>query len=319
MTWISAINDCPKIDDDHCDEDQYYDRYDEWLEKVMVEPWVAALEDLIKWTRLWVGTEEQLIGELKMRAGKEVSASPDFPSSYEQLDEYIRTAIEGFQMKYLEVMHYRELTEEDLEDFDVPEWGPEAPIIVFEGDAALRPEYWAAMCKLLDRGNDALPLSILIFTGEDKDFQTSRRWTGTTKELIKILRKYHPDRGKVPLLLAKRFLPEEKLRTIPRFEFYPDNLLEPLFRDDYLTFHKVMRYWASILKELRIEVSWQKSTYYSPDFPTLGRREGPARTFWTIEAPHWYKPDDMFDFVNNPNLDVRDLCLQIQMWLAPEV
>src|SRR5215203_5221951 len=161
MTWRSAINDCPKIDDDHCDGDQYYDQYDEWLEKVMAEPWVAALEHLIKWTRLWVGTEQQLLEEIKMRVGKAVSGSPDFPSSYDQLDEYVRTAIEGFQMKRLEVMHYRELDEEDLEDFDVPGWGPEAPIVVFEGDAAHRPEYWAAMCKLLDCGNDALPLSIL--------------------------------------------------------------------------------------------------------------------------------------------------------------
>ena len=58
-----------------------------------------------------------------MRVGKEVSASPDFPSSYEQLVDYIWMAIHGFQMKELEVMDYRELTEEDLEDFDVPGWG----------------------------------------------------------------------------------------------------------------------------------------------------------------------------------------------------
>ena len=39
-----------------CDPDHpfYSVGYDEWLEKVMAEPWVRALEDMVKWTGMWV-------------------------------------------------------------------------------------------------------------------------------------------------------------------------------------------------------------------------------------------------------------------------
>jgi hypothetical protein len=299
MTWISAINDCPKFDDDHYDEDQYYDQYDEWLEKVMVEPWVAALEDLIKWTRLWVGTEEQLIGELKMRAGKEVSASPDFPSSYEQLDEYIRTAIEGFQMKYLEVMHYRELTEEDLEDFDVPEWGPEAPIVVFQGDVAYPLDYWNTHVKLLEYWHP-LPLAILRLAAS-RDFAKyvlpgqPRKRIYTTRELAKALRKHYPHYGTVPKGFADRARPEGVEDPLPNFKTWEEYsaMREPYDREEHIFFHKQMRKWAPILEEVaRIKISSQKHSRF-PGLPESKDTDRPAKTFWTIQAPR-YADRDVF-------------------------
>jgi hypothetical protein len=294
MTWRSAINDYPKFDEDlYVDEDQYNDQYYEWLEKVMAEPWVQALEHLIRWTKLWVGTEEQLIEEIKIRVGKEVSASPDFPSSYDQLDEYIRTAIEGFQMKDLEVMHYRELDEEDLEDFDVPGWGPEAPIVVFEGDAARRPEYWEVMCRFLTY-EQALPLAVLIFTAEDKHFRKWRMWTGTIKQLIKKLKRHLPHVGPVPYRLARHFWTRDDGSYDYWFMERSFNF-EPIVNEDYLGVSKLMRTWSSILEEARIKVSWEKRTISarSPETDKINQKH---RTYWTIEAPRWYKPDDMFGY-----------------------
>jgi hypothetical protein len=311
MTWRSAINEMPDL--------QYLEtfepnstEYEDWLEKVMAEPWVAALEELIRWTGLWVGSEENLLGELKMRVGKEVSASPDFPSSYEQLDEYIRIAIEGFQMKELEVMDYRELTEEDLEDFDVPGWGPEAPIVVFDDDAARCLDYWRAMCRFLTY-EQALPLAVLIFTGEDKHFRKERTWTGTTKGLIKKLRKHRPHVGPaVPFRLARYF----GTRDDGSFDYWfmEDSFnSEPIDNEDYLEVAKLMRNWASILEEeARIKVRWEKRTFSarSPEASKIDQRH---RTYWTIEAPRWYKPDDMF----GDDVSAKDLYMQIRMWLAP--
>jgi hypothetical protein len=144
------------------------------------------LEDMVKWTGIWVGTEERFFEELRMRVGREVASSPDFPSSAEQLKLYQSIAIDGFFARPLQFLLHWDLSEEDLDDFDAPGWGPDAPILLFRGDAAHRPNYWQAMCKLLDR-RDALALNVLMFTGKDRHFRKSRRWTGTTAELLKKL------------------------------------------------------------------------------------------------------------------------------------
>jgi hypothetical protein len=86
MMWKSAINSGPNPDEEG---------YAEWLDEVMQEPWVLALEELVKWSGVWTGTGEQLIRELKARVGKEVRESKDFPSSLEQLFRYMDCAIDG--------------------------------------------------------------------------------------------------------------------------------------------------------------------------------------------------------------------------------
>jgi hypothetical protein len=73
MTWRSAIDKMPECDPEH---PFYPIGYEEWLEKVMDEPWVHALEDMIKWTGMWVGSEEGFFEELRMRGGKEVGSPP---------------------------------------------------------------------------------------------------------------------------------------------------------------------------------------------------------------------------------------------------
>lgn len=309
--WRSKINECPERDADH---PFYPEGYDEWLEEVMAEPWVRALEDLVKWTGLWVGTEEQFFAELEMRVDKDAFASPDFPSSVERLNIYQEIAIEGFMKRDLEFWHYSELTEESLNDFDVPEWGQEAPVLVFTGRVASRPNYYRAMCRLLAFHQDALPLSILLFTDEDRHFRDSRRWSGTTTELIEKLRRNTPNYpGALPTYFVDCFRPKEEHRHLPNFQFNPPRLLEPLHPGDYITFHKQMRKWAPVLREYRIKISSQKRPFrwISPEGDKSEWRE---RTYWTIEAPRWKKPDDLF---RNPR-KVRNLPITVAAWIAPE-
>lgn len=309
MTWKSVINEMPECDQEH---PFYPEGYEEWLEKVTAEPWFRALEDIVRWTGVWVGTEEQLFEELEMRAGKEIFASPDFPKDFERLNLYMQIARDGFIAKHLAFWHHRELTEEDLDHYDVPGWGLEAPILVYQGDAARRPDYWQAMCDLLAQ-RDALPLAILIFTGEDNHFRRFRKWMGTTTELIEKLGKHRPRLGPVPFFLANLFRPEERHGYEVGACFYPPNLLDPLTREDYIVFHKQMRRSARVLKEFRITVSWQKRPY-SRRSPESGRREPGSRTYWTIERPRWRKPD----LIMNPDIPARDLPILIASWLAPK-
>jgi hypothetical protein len=271
-TWKSVIYEAPDQEELR-DSDPTSTAYPDWVYEVMEEPWVRGLEDLVKWTGVWFGSEERLFEELKMRAGKEVSASPDFPSSLEQLNEYIDIAIDGFCMKNLKFLDYRETSEEDREDFDVPGWGPEAPLLVWVGDAAERPDYWKAMYDLLCYRHP-LPVNILVFTDRARDFRKWRRWRGTTTELVEKLSKYTPlTIRNVPIFMANLFRPEEKHRD---YVLYPDvfpydplDVINLLTREDYLLFHKRMRKWAPILKG---GCEDQDKLGEAPLFPRIARK-----------------------------------------------
>ncbi len=308
--WRSAINELPECDEDH---PLYPKGYDEWLEKVTAEPWFRALEDMVRWTGVWVGTEEAFFAELRMRVGEDVFSSPDFPDSVERLDGYIEAAIDGFCERNLMVWHHGELTEEDLDHYDVPEWGPESPILVCQGYAAERPDYWRAMCRLLVRG-DELPLAVLIFTGEDRHFRRYREWSGQTEDLLGKLRRNSPNGlVGVPKFFANCFRPQEEHRSMPWFDSDPPDVLYPNDREGYLAFHKQMSKWAPVLKELRIGVSRRKQ-YKSYRSRESGEVERRATTRWTIEAPRWKKRDDLFV---NPGVPAKDLIVMVHSWIAP--
>jgi hypothetical protein len=312
-TWKSAI-----MDDhgwDGVEEDpEAFERYERWLEQVMDEPWFTGLEDLVKWSGVWIGTEEQIIEELKLLAGREVSSSPEFPSSFEQLERYVSIALDGFFQKNLILLHYRDLTEEDLDDFDVPGWGPEAPVLVHQGKAAARPDYWEAMVKLLAYGN-ALPLAVLIFTGNDRHFRNYRKWTGTTKELMGKLDEYYPDIGLVPMFFANCFRPPEEHTKHLYFSCDTYALLYPMSREDYMRFHKRLRSWAPFLQqEARIKVTWEKRKATVSRRFAEGETEVVERTYWTIESPRWKKREDLFA---NPGVSAKELGMMVAMWLAP--
>jgi hypothetical protein len=166
------------------------------------------------------------------------------------------------------------------------------------------------MCKLLARG-DALPLSILIFTGEDRHFRKFRRWTGTTTKLIEKLQRYNP-LDDVPMFFANCFRPREEHRSTPYFPCNPPNLLSPLGREDYILFHRQMKRWAPVLRELRIKVSQYKHTY-SYTSRESGKVEQHSRTYWRIEAPRWKKPD----YIGDPNISALDLSIMVASWIAP--
>ncbi len=310
-TWRSAIDEMPECDPDH---PFYPVGYEEWLEKVMDEPWVRALEDMVRWTGLWVGTEEDFFSEIRMRAGDEVFLSPDFPSTLGRLDEYIEIAMDGFCERCLMVLHHGELTAEDLEDYDVPGWGPERPILVCRGRAAERPEYHEAMCRLLVRG-DALPLAVLIFTGEDRSFRRFGTWTGKTEELLEKLRRYDPNGDYVPRVLANTFRPAGKgHEEWPTFDSDPPEVLYPSGRRGYLAFHRAMDRWAPVLAEFGIRIGRRKhpASRWSRE---TGESERRMTTYWTISGPRWRKRDDLFGVYSG--VSAEDLTVLVNSWIAP--
>jgi hypothetical protein len=283
MTWRSKFNTDPPDDEEG---------YTKWLDAVMGEPWVTALFDLVRWDGVWVGTEEQLIKELKMRVGKVVRESEDFPTTFQQLMDYQGFAIDGFLSSGLGIFDYREeFAAGDLDDFDVPGWGPEAPVLVKEGDAAYRPYYRDVQFELLKYWHP-LPVGIFHLTAS-REFAKSRRKTYTTKDLVKVLVKYFPTYRNVPRIALDFARPEGIDDLFPEFrsdeEF--DAMIKLYGPKAHLIFYKQMKKWAPVLKEkARIKVTWVKRRQF-PGLPENLDPEGQPKIWWTIEAPRWKNPD----------------------------
>lgn len=287
MTWKSEIRNGPDPT-----EAQYFDsvwaEYQEWLEGVMLEPWVLALEGLVRWTELWVGTEEELVGELKLRAGRETGESEDFPSTLEQLSLYVAIAEDGFFERDLGLLDYRELTEEDRDDFDVRGWGPDAPVLVCRGHAPYRPNYWAALITLL-RYWHPVPVAVLALTASPA-FKKERRRSYTTKNFAKALWKHYPTMLNVPMLFLDNTRPEGFKGIDPSMPQGSHYVKDPHGTDDHRAFRSEMKKWAPILGEVGIGLTWERRAS-PPGLPAIHGKGLRQKTWWTIEAPRWKKPD----------------------------
>src|SRR4051812_33911471 len=74
------------------------------------EPLINALQELIEPEGWWVGSEETLIRELRTRAGEEASACEGFPTSLEELEEYMWIASDVSAKVDLYIDDYRRLS-----------------------------------------------------------------------------------------------------------------------------------------------------------------------------------------------------------------
>jgi len=165
--WKSVIRDYPEEQDEQGNTNPLYD---EWVEAILEEPWFVALQELVKWSGAWAGTEEELMREIRLRVDREVWESDDFPADPKKLMEYYGILFCASPSS-LNILDYRELKKEDVEDFDVPGWGPEAPILVEQGRAGLRLSYRDALHTLLYKHQSPLPLAVLNFTYCSKSLQ----------------------------------------------------------------------------------------------------------------------------------------------------
>jgi len=82
-----------QLDDTHRDTDSELRReIEEWIDEIIRRPWFSALKSLPGEVSFWVGTEGDLMEELRKRtvevqAGDVDIASEDFPSSAREIIE----------------------------------------------------------------------------------------------------------------------------------------------------------------------------------------------------------------------------------------
>jgi hypothetical protein len=238
---------------------------DEWIDAIISKPWFAALKSLPGDRGLWVGTEDELMEELKERVSPDAALSEEFPSSAREIIEPPQDVDWAMRKEHLSITDYRTMEKELRENYDVPEWGRKAPILLQRGLAGLRPSRDGALHRLSQYGN-LLAASVVVFTYIDSKFKRRERsWSGSTAELAQQLSFY-------PVRINDDMERHEQIWKVLRLER----------RADRRRFSAMMRTCAYILKDVGVKVTWKRIT---------GRNrvtdEKYTYTRWTIEAPHW--------------------------------
>jgi hypothetical protein len=243
---------------------------DEWIDAIISKPWFAALKGLPGDRGLWVGTEEDLMEELRKRtvevqAGDVDVASEEFPSSAREIIEPPQDVDWAMRKERLSITDYRTMEKELRENYDVPTWGRKAPILLQQGLAGLRPSRDGALHRLSLYGNP-LAASVVVFTYIDSKFKgKDRQWSGSTAELAQQLSFY-------PVRISNDMERHEQIWKILRLER----------RADRRRFSAMMKTCAYILKDVGVKVSRERITGRKPLTD-----EKYTYTRWTIEAPHW--------------------------------
>lgn len=255
-----------QLHDDHLDPDAERSReIDEWIDAITRKPWFVALKSLPGDRGLWVGTEDELMEELKERVGPDATLSEDFPSSASEIIEPPQDVDWAMRKERLSITDYRTMEKELRENYDVPEWGRKEPILLQRGLAGLRPSRDGALYRLSLYGNP-LAASVVVFTYIDSKFKgRERSWSGSTAELAQQLSFY-------PVRINDDMERHEQIWKVLRLER----------RADRRRFSAMMRTCAYILKDVGVKVSRERIT---------GRKPVTDETFtytkWTVEAPHW--------------------------------
>jgi hypothetical protein len=255
-----------QLHDDYLDPGaEHHREIEEWIDAIISKPWFAALKSLPGERGLWVGTKDGLMEELKARVGPDAPLSEDFPSNVDEIIEPSQDVDWAMRKERLSIMDYREQEKELRENYDVPEWGRKAPILLQRGLAGLRPSRDGALYRLSLYGNP-LAASVVVFTYIDSKFKgRDQRWSGSTAELAQQLSFY-------PVRINDDTERHEQIWKVLRLER----------RADRRRFSAMMKTAAYILKDVGVKVSRERITGQNPVTD-----EKYTYTIWTVEAPHW--------------------------------
>jgi hypothetical protein len=241
---------------------------DEWIDAITRKPWFVALNSLPEDRGLWVGTEDELLEELKEGVGPEAALSEDFPSSASEIIEPPKGVEFAMRQEQLSIMDYRRMSKKIREDYYGPGWGRSAPIMIGRGLAGRKPYHEAAAYLMTTKYRNPLAALVVEFTYHDPKFtRNNREWWGRTRELAEQLSIRYMD--EVDFIESRRNKKLEEALKLKRLE-------------DFRRFCGRMRTCAHILKDVGVRVSWEK-------FRSRKREtdEEFSYTLWTIEAPRW--------------------------------
>jgi hypothetical protein len=267
--------------DDQHDEQPYNYRIEdaepgreieEWIDAITRRPWFVALNSLPEDRGLWVGTEDELLEELKERIGPEATLSEDFPSSASEIIEPPKDVDWAMRQEQLSIMDYRQMTKKIRENYYGPGWGRSAPIMIGRGLAGRKPYHEEAAYLMRTKYRNPLAALVVEFTYHGHKFtRNNREWWGRTRELAEQLSFRYME--EVAFIESRR---NKELEVALKIECL----------EDLLRFHRQMRTCAYVLRDVGVRVTWEKFRSRK-----LYADEEYSYTLWTIEAPHWMKTD----------------------------
>jgi hypothetical protein len=258
-----------QLHEDHLDADAERRReIEEWIDSITRRPWFVALNSLPEDRGLWVGTEDELLEELKERIGPEATLSEDFPSSASEILEPPKDVEFAMRKEQLSIMDYRQMSKKIREDYYGPGWGRSAPIMIGRGLAGRKPYHEAAAYRMTTKYRNPLAALVVEFTYHGHKFtRNNREWSGRTGKLAEQLSICYMD--EVTFKGSRR---NKELEEALKLEYL----------EDFRRFCGQMRTCAFLLKDVGVKVSWEKH---------VGQRvatdEKYTFTWWTIEAPRW--------------------------------
>ncbi len=106
-----------------------------WSEAIAAEPVMGALYLIAHRHEggVWVGTEAELLEEIKDATSPVHHETGLFPSSPEELLQHMRDVMElsdAFRVGDFGYVDWRTCTQDDRDDLHLPGWGPAAPLAV---------------------------------------------------------------------------------------------------------------------------------------------------------------------------------------------
>lgn len=275
-----------QLHDDHLDADaERHREIDEWIDAITRRPWFVALKSLPGEAGFWVGTEGDLMEELRKRTVEEqegdvVVASEDFPSSAREIIEPPDDVEFALRKERLSLVDYRKVEKELRRDFDAPGWGRKAPILL-EGDlSAHKPSHVGAQCILATKYRNPLAILVVDLTYHDPKFKrnqqmwlgSARQWSGRTRELA----------NRLSIQLNNEFGLRELEPRENRLVKELEEAIKLESPEDFRRFCGRMRTCAYILRDVGVKVSWEKHVGQK-----VATDEKYTYTWWTIEAPRW--------------------------------
>ncbi len=267
-----------QLDDTHRDTDSELRReIDECIDAITRRPWFVALKSLPGEAGLWVGTEEDLMEELKKRTVQEQAgdvdvASEAFPSSARKIIEPPQDVEWAMRRERLSLVDYREVEKELRGDFDAPGWGRKAPILLERDLSAHKPSHEGAQYILATKYHNPLAILVVDFTYHDLTFKRNdQMWWGRTRGLAE----------RLSIQLWEFGMRELEPKESQLF----DELKEAIKLDspeDFRRFCGRMRTCAYMLRDVGVKVSWEKHVGQK-----VATDEKYTYTWWTIEALRW--------------------------------
>ena len=207
----------------------------------------------------------------------------------DRLKDYAWIASDAFTRVDIDILDYELAKTYSTDEFDAPGWGPQAPILIFQDNSVLRPDYICTLGKVLECWDPFL-LALFLFASNER-MGNGRWWEGTTPQFVEAVRLQRPHQESVPDYILEGFRPTEAISPLPEYENDEEEarLMRPETPEDYEAFvqhiRECMPFMESIGIRARIELHPSEVGLFEDVVDLRDWRQ----VRWVVRAPRWFR------------------------------